>query len=394
MNGIFHYYTCGVLARKAGFSPEDASVIATSANLPDHNLIPLTIDTGGKPYKTIATHHFGFWDRSQEDSVWLPFHFFPGGASKWDETPITGRAGVSPADVVVPDSAPAKELLREALHSRNLYRIGIALHTYADTWAHEGFTGRNEATNILDRHSQIPPIGHAQAGRNPDVFSLVWFDPRRSDPFVNNKLRFLASARKIYRYLCTYLAKPFDDEDFVLAEIEELVGSPGPRGSADARAELEVKAAEYLPRLASGLASVPLGFPESLSDLRDRFKEIGRSIRDEIGIGRPANPAVQIGRSDEELEIEFLLLGVLEKYNRSTWKRAALEIKGREAAEDSQESTNDKFIWLRHEILNKTRLFSPQPVKARPGFEESHYFNWMEAARAHLRSAELTLRNI
>jgi hypothetical protein len=123
---------------------------------------------------------------------------------------------------VTPDSPLAKELLIAALRSDDDFRIGIALHAYADTWAHQHFSGRVEEGNALDPSSPLPPAGHLQALRAPDDASGKWVDPRLAGSLsrIDNADRFRAAARKIYRYLRTYLRSGFEDEDLHLDDLE------------------------------------------------------------------------------------------------------------------------------------------------------------------------------
>ena len=44
MNSEFHYYITGILAHKAGFNEEEASIIAYSSQYVDHNTIVFTVD--------------------------------------------------------------------------------------------------------------------------------------------------------------------------------------------------------------------------------------------------------------------------------------------------------------------------------------------------------------
>jgi len=235
MNQEFHYYTIHYLAGQAGFSADDAYILAYSSQYLDNALVSYTVETDRGQYSTLVTHHFGFWNNRQEEEVWIPFHFFPG-----DDTWEAGRRldGKTNRYNVTPNSSRVKRYLIETLKSRDLYRIGIALHTYADTWAHQNFSGRNEEWNRLEPNSVIPPIGHAQALASPDDIDAVWEDPRllQPDRLVRNRDRFLGAAQKIYAYLCTYNRRSFDDWEIVQLKLEELIGKPGSGKSGKERA--------------------------------------------------------------------------------------------------------------------------------------------------------------
>jgi hypothetical protein len=124
--------------------------------------------------------------------------------------------------IVTPDSPLARELLVSALKTGNPHRVGIALHAYADTWAHQNFTGRLEAANELGPATALPPAGHLQALTSPDLALELWTDPRLRRPEVDNRTRFLAAAGMIYRFLRTSLRKDFADEGLVVDELRRL----------------------------------------------------------------------------------------------------------------------------------------------------------------------------
>lgn len=232
VNVEFHYYTVWYLALEAGFPLEDARILAYSSQYVDNALVPYVIDLGDDTYQTLVTHHFGFWDERQEWHVWLPFHFFPAGP----EAPAPPRRdGATNPFNVVADSARVKKLLISALTSRNLYRVGIALHTYADSWAHQHFSGRKEEWNRLDPNSPIPPIGHAQKLRDPDGGDITWNDPRLLDEAatVHNRARFMAAAGRIYRYLATYNRRSFADEELVIDRLADILGPPGRKSRSE-----------------------------------------------------------------------------------------------------------------------------------------------------------------
>ncbi len=207
------------MAQKAGFSDAEAQILAYSCQYVDNNLITYEISTPQGSYLTQPTQNFGFWDDRFALEVYIPFHFFPGDG---DTLPSPRKDGKTQEFSVTPGSLGAKHVLITALKSRNLYQIGIALHTFADTWAHQNFTGLREIWNESEPNSAIPPVGHAQSLRNPDRFDQVWTDRRLISSLVSNRERFREAAKKIYRYLCTYQKKDFVDEDWILDEWENL----------------------------------------------------------------------------------------------------------------------------------------------------------------------------
>jgi len=243
MNREFHYYVICYLARKAGFSSADSETVAISSQMVDDAKLPWRI--GGVPTQglrtsgraaasailTEVTQNYLFWDQNIASSVYLPFHFVPGDP----QSSAAKRSDKKTHELAVSrDSENARILLIEALRRGDLYRIGIALHSYADTWAHQNFTGTMDDFNAFRSDTSAPPmkfatsvlpaVGHLQAGRIPDLPQALWEDPRLEPPYrsVNNSTRFLEAARMIYRFLCTSRRASFDDETFVIGPLEEL----------------------------------------------------------------------------------------------------------------------------------------------------------------------------
>jgi hypothetical protein len=218
MNAEFHYYAVCFLCLRAGF-PERRSVdIAFASQYVDNALLSFEIDDGGASFVTEVTQNYVFWDEATLRDIYLPFHFVPGDAARASAERADGKAS---RWAVTPDSPLAKELLVAALRTGDDFRIGIALHAYADTWAHQHFSGRVEEGNALDPSSPLPPAGHLQALRAPDDASGSWVDPRLAGRLsrIDNAERFRAAARKIYRYLRTHLRAGFEDEELHLDEL-------------------------------------------------------------------------------------------------------------------------------------------------------------------------------
>lgn len=158
MNIDFHYGIIYILARFSGLSGPDAEVIAHSSQYVDDATTdgPLKF-RDQQSFDRFASAH-GMLDyrnalQASDERVWAPFHFLPGArGTTFDER-----------TVCQPDSLPARELINHVLVSHrqspadnDLHRLGVALHTYVDTWAHQGFSGiisdRNKVTNLVGTH--------------------------------------------------------------------------------------------------------------------------------------------------------------------------------------------------------------------------------------------------
>ena len=233
VNIEFHYYVLYALALRAGFHDGAARLLAHSSQYVDTSLISYKITSATGSFSTVITQDYGWWDETFPRDVYLPFHFFPGDVEKAAARRADGTR--NPLSVT-PASPGLKRLLVAALQTRNLYRVGIALHTYADSWAHQDFSGVSEEWNTLDTSLPVPPIGHAQAGTLPDRLAARWDDPRllASLRRVDNRERQLRAARMIYKYLCTYNRRSFDDVDGVIGELAELL-DPSTAGGMEER---------------------------------------------------------------------------------------------------------------------------------------------------------------
>jgi hypothetical protein len=202
MNIEFHYYITYFLAKEAGFLPQHAEILAYSSQFVDTSIHKFEISSQGSIYSIEPTQNYGFWAKDFAYSAYLPFHFYPGRAEKnWFAVKANSRA--------------VKDLLIHALKQKNLYKMGIALHTFADSWAHDGYSGIIQKWNTVSESSPLPPIGHAQAGKKPDLLE----ERSPKGMATSNLEKYIAAAKKTYRYLCLYNGTSYEDEDL---QIETL----------------------------------------------------------------------------------------------------------------------------------------------------------------------------
>jgi hypothetical protein len=107
-----------------------------------------------------------------------------------------------------PDNEIANTLLDEAFRApedMRLYRIGIAAHAFADTWAHQNFIGWHDFFNNIGLDFKFN-IGHADAEYHPDMVAHRWEDSRLREQCVCNNIRFFDAAGRLYekfRYFTT-----------------------------------------------------------------------------------------------------------------------------------------------------------------------------------------------
>jgi hypothetical protein len=197
----FHHTATYVTARLAGFLPAEANTIATAAQYVDDAVNSGTISfDNGAMYARISSAHkmldYRNFEALADHLVWLPFHFLPANGGL--------RAGNEPPGSFVqklicrPNSPVAQDLIRSVIGQRHrryaLHRLGVTMHTYADTWAHQGFVGINHEVNhatdltgpgrepdhsLLNRLETFfinaaLPLGHGAVLGNPDRPYLEW----------------------------------------------------------------------------------------------------------------------------------------------------------------------------------------------------------------------------
>jgi hypothetical protein len=197
----FHHGVTYVVARLAGFNHEDASIIAYCAQYVDDAINGGIIKfNNGAMFTRISSAHKMLDYRNFKElanyHVWIPFHFLPGNGGK--------KPGENPEGKFIeklicrPNSDVAQQMVRECIQcsdtTYSLHRLGITMHVYVDTWAHQGFAGVNhrvnEAKKLLDEHdqpdknlmdrlrnyfvSEALPLGHGAVLSHPDKPYLRW----------------------------------------------------------------------------------------------------------------------------------------------------------------------------------------------------------------------------
>ncbi len=196
----FHHGVTYVVARIAGFNHNQASIVAYSAQYVDDatNSGTIRFDNGAMYTRVSSAHKMLDYRNAKQlknHQVWIPYHFLPGNGGK--------PAGQNPGGSFIrkircsPNSPVAQDMVAAAIRDRNkpygLHRLGITMHVYADTWAHQGFAGVNhdinKATRIkvngeedikfADRMvnffiTETLPLGHGSVLSYPDRPYLSW----------------------------------------------------------------------------------------------------------------------------------------------------------------------------------------------------------------------------
>lgn len=148
MNIDFHYGVIYVVARWAGMERSAAETVAHACQYIDDSTVSGVLEfEDGQTYERFAAAHdmidYRNFLQIRDKLVWATFHFLPGGEGHTFEEKC----------VCKPNSAPAKEMVRRGLQCTDaenaLHRLGVTLHVYVDTWAHQNFSGIKSHRNVI-----------------------------------------------------------------------------------------------------------------------------------------------------------------------------------------------------------------------------------------------------
>ena len=230
----FHFGTVYVLSRWAGFQAANAKVIAACSQFVDDNIDNIDGDslsswsTGRdvrEDGRIIRYSGHDLWanlgNAEGNEEVWIPYHFLPGLEGETEEEKL----------ICHKDSELANKL-RDRLSSISLadpnwaFKLGIGLHVYADTWAHQEFAGIFSLKNVIhdlaielfdqdnwksfDQFNDMmktlslniaAPLGHAAAINWPDRPYAKWSSSSKFPNGRDNCLEFLEASQACYRIL-------------------------------------------------------------------------------------------------------------------------------------------------------------------------------------------------
>lgn len=277
MNINFHYYIVKTLAtcsgigneyiqQKIAFYSQFVDDYYHSNGYPDSMLVRVNGDTPGLAY----LEAINAIERTGEAGVWLitpaltgfsllgttkkdirinrlvPYHFVPEKpmaqlpAEAADRTVY--RCKAADRDTKLPINKIVQEFVEKIRRNEagTPYEwsvgLGMLLHVYADTFAHEGFSGlygvenwcavqkcqrvsSGEEVSFHDFYSVLP-IGHGEALHMPDVLDFQYTADRKDgngnkySENRNNKERFEKAAKNIYRMLCSISGKNVSDTEW------------------------------------------------------------------------------------------------------------------------------------------------------------------------------------
>ncbi len=225
MNIEFHYYLTKYLALKAGFTPDEAEIVAYSSQYVDDNSLIYDIQAEDENYQNYISQTMNiFKPKKKLMRIYILFHFLPGEPTAASSSRKDGKMHVLNTTQA---STHATEIFYDTTRSDNLYSLGIASHMLSDTYSHQNFIGTFDEMNAMKGLWQklSPNIGHADAGYKPDIPNLIWEDPRivREYSMIDNKKRVLQAAHKLYRNYLLITAEP-NNWTKLKDEIDKIIG--------------------------------------------------------------------------------------------------------------------------------------------------------------------------
>ena len=199
MDTEFHYYITGIVAHAAGFTEKESEIIASASEFVDEN--DVKIEVMNRKTKEVYENYVSqtmniLKPKKKLMRIYPVFHFVPGDPADKNARRSDGKMHILNT---TPNNEMANYLMDEAFKASEdtrLYRIGIATHAYADTWAHQNFVGWYDYFNNIGLDIK-PDIGHANAEHHPDLVAHYWEDDRLLNEEIDNLDRFLEAAENI-----------------------------------------------------------------------------------------------------------------------------------------------------------------------------------------------------
>ncbi|MDR2813435.1 MAG: hypothetical protein LBB79_02080 [Prevotellaceae bacterium] len=284
MNLNFHYFTVKALAFEAGFEENEAQFIANFSQfiddydkerdlcckkeeVPDFAKYLISGEIFGYAFVSPVTTGFVSWFdmvllmlKARQKWIVTPFHFIPVKCIK--DLPNKDDWRVQVARMDTPSlitgllaNARTQFLSGDAANRhKNLLRIAMLLHTFADTYAHQSFMGyehwSNETClssvtddctqeNITDKYEPkeyklLPHVGHVNLNSAPDESGVryQWYAKKAADKEEyaltgrDNSLTYIDASKEILNYLRSCLGKPpIDEKDWRQLQLRIHKGS-------------------------------------------------------------------------------------------------------------------------------------------------------------------------
>ena len=236
----FHYGTIYVLARWAKFCAANSHIIASSSQLVDDNFDSTPFSDieekknieMGINVRYSCQNTLGNITGKGNAEIWVPFHFLPGLEGENDTERL-----VCKKNSVLSNKLKERLLATTLDNARFGFRLGVGLHVYADTWAHQEFAGINNIVNkvqnlifssqgslvqkvisdiaddkfllgISQFMTKVLPLGHAAAVHCPDMPFIWWKSGERFPGGRKNWDEFMEASEEIFRILQQVSCEP------------------------------------------------------------------------------------------------------------------------------------------------------------------------------------------
>lgn len=260
----FHYYAVKTLAILAGFSEEQGQIIANYSQFVDDftnyrkmffSQVPEFAQHLAKKQKlgwlfSPVTTGFESWfdmarliTETNQKNITIPFHFIPPHDKLNEKKEGNDRIAWRVIPAHMNTDSLIRELMLDAQHKfqsnpntrENLIRIGLLVHIFADTYAHQNFSGfwgwenyctltlccENDYQENLTKYyfpslyHLLPAIGHTEVNHAPDDSNIYFemkmqFKEKGDYDFEysrSNASEFSIASREIINYLTTCLGK-------------------------------------------------------------------------------------------------------------------------------------------------------------------------------------------
>lgn len=182
MQKDFHLGAMYVACRMVGFSSFESDIIAGSSQFVDDAVHEGILNFNNKYiYEFHSSAHRQIDYRNfvalKNHKAWIPFHFIPAGV-------VDGFYPEATDEKLVcrPNSQISQEMLKTYFpyfkEVTGLYHLGVMLHSYVDTWAHQGFSGFTSPLN------KVQEIFNEEINADINVFKKVknFYKLKRSSP--------------------------------------------------------------------------------------------------------------------------------------------------------------------------------------------------------------------
>lgn len=272
----YHYFIIKTLTIKSGFNEYDAQLLASYSQFVDDYDVyaPIYLDNvpeyarnlaekvpGGWLFYPVTTGFNSWLDNaslileSNQVNITIPFHFIPKQRlNSFQSTRSDWRTQPAKLDT----SSLMQEMLIKArsefLNNRNrknMIKLGMLIHTFADTYAHQGFSGfwswenhswLEKVTNLIDNNDitsdyspkiyyTFPSVGHVNVFHAPDETFVSFKIQKKSSESSgydilysrSNIDEFLKASKEIINYLLSCNGKPSISEDICNNLFVELI---------------------------------------------------------------------------------------------------------------------------------------------------------------------------